>query len=221
MVAESILDGLNPEQREAVVTTEGPLLVLAGAGSGKTRVLTGRIAYLIGVCGIAPEAILAVTFTNKAAGEMRERVEKLLGADARAIWLTTFHSACVRILRREIGHLGFSRGFVIYDDADSLGVVKEVLKRGNLDPKVVDPKRLRWRIDQWKNAGVTPAAAAETAADFETERAAELYASYQRLLADAGALDFGDLLLKTVELFDRFPEVLRHYQRRFQYVLID
>jgi DNA helicase-2/ATP-dependent DNA helicase PcrA len=221
VLAETILDGLNPEQREAVVTTEGPLLVLAGAGSGKTRVLTGRIAHLIGVCGIAPESILAVTFTNKAAGEMRERVEKLLGADAQSIWLTTFHSACVRILRREIGHLGFSRGFVIYDDADSLGVVKECLRSHDLDPKVVDPKRLRWRIDQWKNAGVTPAAAAGTAADFETERAAELYASYQRRLADSGALDFGDLLLKTVELFERFPEVLRHYRRRFQYVLID
>jgi DNA helicase-2/ATP-dependent DNA helicase PcrA len=221
VVAESILDGLNPEQREAVVTTEGPLLVLAGAGSGKTHVLTGRIAYLIGVCGIAPESILAVTFTNKAAGEMRERVEKLLGADAQSIWLTTFHSACVRILRREIGHLGFSRGFVIYDDADSLGVVKECLRSRGLDPKVVDPKRLRWRIDQWKNAGVAPAAAAGSAADFETERAAELYAAYQRRLADSGALDFGDLLLKTVELFERFPEVLRHYQRRFQYALVD
>src|SRR5215472_7741879 len=115
LLADSILEGLNPEQREAVTTTEGPLLVLAGAGSGKTRVLTQRIAYLVGVCGIAPESILAVTFTNKAAGEMRDRVEKLLGADAAGIWLSTFHSVCVRILRREIGHLGFTRGFAIYD----------------------------------------------------------------------------------------------------------
>jgi len=221
VLADSILEGLNPEQRQAVESTEGPLLVLAGAGSGKTRVLTQRIAYLIGVRGIAPEAILAVTFTNKAAGEMRERVEKLLGPEVRSLWLATFHSVCVRILRRDIGHLGFSRGFVIYDDADSLGVVKEAIRRHGLDPKVVDPKRLRWRIDQWKNVGVEPAAAAQAATDFEAERAAELYATYQRLLAEAGALDFGDLLLKTVDLFERFPEVLAHYRRRWQYVLVD
>ena len=179
--------------------------MLAGAGSGKTRVLTQRIAYLIGVCGIAPEALLAVTFTNKAAGEMRERVEKLLGSETGAIWLATFHSVCVRLLRREIGHLGYSRGFVIYDEADSLSVVKQALKRHGIDPKAEDPRRMRWRIDQWKNAGVSPAQAEQQAADFEADRAAELYATYQRLLADAGALDFGDLLMKTVELFDRFP----------------
>ena len=221
MLAESILEGLNPEQREAVECTEGPLLVLAGAGSGKTRVLTSRIAYLIGVCGIAPECILAVTFTNKAAGEMRDRVEKLLGPESRPVWLSTFHSVCVRILRRDIGHLGFSRGFVIYDEADSLSVVKEALKRLSLDPKLYEPRRMRWRIDQWKNAGVGPAAAAEAALDQDAEQAAEVYASYQRLLADANALDFGDLLLRTVELFGRFPEVLAHYRRRWQYVLID
>jgi len=221
VLAEQILEGLNPEQREAVTTTEGPLLVLAGAGSGKTRVLTQRVAYLIGVHGIAPEAILAVTFTNKAAGEMRKRVEKVLGPDARAVWMSTFHSVCVRILRREIGHLGVSRGFVIYDDADALGVVKQALARHGLDPKTVDPRRLRWRIDQWKNAGVDPAGAARDAADSDAAQAAEIYATYQRLLADADALDFGDLLMKTVELFDRFPEVLAHYRRRWQYVLVD
>ena len=221
MLAESILEGLNPEQAEAVRTTEGPLLVLAGAGSGKTRVLTQRIAYLVGVCGIAPEGILAVTFTNKAAGEMRERVEKLLGSEARALWLSTFHSVCVRLLRREIGHLGISRGFVIYDEADALSLVKEALRRHDIDPKVVDPRRLRWRIDQWKNAGLSPAAAAREAFDFEAQRAVDIYATYQRLLADADALDFGDLLMKTVELFERFPEVLAHYRRRFQYVLVD
>jgi len=221
LLAESILEGLNPEQAEAVRTTEGPLLVLAGAGSGKTRVLTQRIAYLVGVCGIAPEGILAVTFTNKAAGEMRERVEKLLGSEARALWLSTFHSVCVRLLRREIGHLGISRGFVIYDEADALSLVKEALRRHDIDPKVVDPRRLRWRIDQWKNAGLSPAAAAREAFDFEAQRAVDIYATYQRLLADADALDFGDLLMKTVELFERFPEVLAHYRRRFQYVLVD
>jgi DNA helicase-2/ATP-dependent DNA helicase PcrA len=221
LLADSILEGLNPEQREAVITTEGPLLVLAGAGSGKTRVLTQRIAYLVGACGIAPEGILAVTFTNKAAGEMRERVEKLLGADATGIWLSTFHSVCVRILRRDIGHLGFTRGFAIYDEADSLAAIKQALARHRLDPKVVDPRRIRWRIDQWKNAGESPAAVANAAYDAEARQAAELYATYQRVLADAGALDFGDLLMKTVDLFDRFPEVLAHYRRRWQYVLVD
>ena len=221
MLAETILEGLNPEQRTAVTTTEGPLLVLAGAGSGKTRVLTQRIAYLIGVCGIAPEGILAVTFTNKAAAEMRERVEKLLGADAAGVWLSTFHSLCVRILRRDIGHLGFSRGFAIYDEADSLGVVKQALARHSLDPKLVDPKRVRWQIDSWKNLGIAPAAASRQALDADAEQMAELYATYQRLLADASALDFGDLLMKTVDLFERFPEVLGHYRRRWQYVLVD
>ena len=129
MQAESILAGLNPEQQEAVEATEGPLLVLAGAGSGKTRVLTHRIAYLVGVCGLPPESILAVTFTNKAAGEMRERVHKLLGPVAEGLWVATFHSTCVRILRREIGQLGFSRGFAIYDESDALSAVKDALKR--------------------------------------------------------------------------------------------
>jgi len=221
VLAESIVEGLNAEQRAAVETTEGPLLIIAGAGSGKTRVLTHRIAYLIGVCGIAPESILAVTFTNKAAGEMRERVHKLLGLEAENVWLSTFHSACVRILRRDIGHLGRSRGFVIYDDSDSLGVVKEALRRHGLENGSQEVRRMSWHFDQWKNKGVLPAEAAERAADLDAERAAEIYAVYQRLLADANALDFGDLLLQTTLLFDRFPEVLRHYQRRWQYVLVD
>jgi DNA helicase-2/ATP-dependent DNA helicase PcrA len=221
VLSESIVEGLNPEQRHAVETTEGPLLVLAGAGSGKTRVLTCRIAYLIGVCGIPAESILAVTFTNKAAGEMRERVEKLLGPGADGIALGTFHSVCVRILRRDIHHLERDRGFVIYDDADSLGVVKETLRRHDLDPKVNDPRRLRWRFDQWKNQGVLPAEARSEAADIEEEQSAELYATYQRLLFDANALDFGDILLQVVQLFERFPRVLEYYQQRWQYVLVD
>ncbi len=221
MEAASILDGLNPEQRRAVETTEGPLLVLAGAGSGKTRVLTHRIAYLIGTCGIPSDGILAVTFTNKAAGEMRDRVEKLIGPEVRNLWIGTFHSIGVRILRREISQLGFSRGFAIYDETDSLGLVKRAIAQRGLDPKVVDPRRVRWRIDQWKNAEVTPAAAAASSTDIDTERAAELYAAYQRMLVDANALDFGDLLMRTTEIFDRFPEVLRHYRRRWQYVLVD
>ena len=221
MSVESILEGLNPEQTRAVKTTEGPLLVLAGAGSGKTRVLTSRIAYLIEVCGIPAESILAVTFTNKAAGEMRERVEKHLGGEPRELWLGTFHSVCVRILRREIGHLGRSRGFVIYDEGDSLGVVKELLKRRSLDPKVHDPKRIRWRIDQWKNAGWLPSHLAQESGSAGNELNADLYAGYQKLLADSNALDFGDLLLLTVELFRRTPKVLAHYRRRWQYILVD
>ena len=219
--AETLLEGLNPGQRSAVEQTEGPVLVLAGAGSGKTRVLVHRVAYLIGVCGIAPESILAVTFTNKAAGEMRERVQKLLGPGAEGVWLGTFHSTCVRILRRDIGHLGFSRGFAIYDQADSLALVKEALRRNGIDPKESDPRRMAWRIDQWKNAGIGPSAAGDQAYDFEAQRAAEIYASYQRLLVDANALDFGDLLCKTVELFDKYPDVLDWYRKRWQYVLVD
>jgi DNA helicase-2/ATP-dependent DNA helicase PcrA len=219
--AASVLDELNAEQRRAVETTEGPLLVVAGAGSGKTRVLTHRIAYLIGGCGIPPDSILAVTFTNKAAGEMRDRVEKLLGPAAEGVWLATFHSVCVRILRRDIGQLGFPRGFAIYDDSDSRALVKEALRRHGLDPRVEDPRRMAWRIDRWKNAGLDSTAAQEAASDFEAERAAEIYATYQRLLVEVGALDFGDLLLRTTELFKRFPEVLAHYRRRWQYVLVD
>jgi DNA helicase-2/ATP-dependent DNA helicase PcrA len=217
----AIFEGLNPGQHAAVETTEGPLLVLAGAGSGKTRVLTNRIAHLIGGCGIPPESILAVTFTNKAAGEMRDRVEKLLGPIGDGLWMGTFHSTCVRILRRDIGHLGRSRGFVIYDDSDSLGVVKEVLRRHDLDPKTHDPRRLRWRIDQWKNQGILPARAVEDAYDIDDELSADLYTTYQRLLEEANALDFGDLLLQTTELFKRVPAVLAQYQERWQYVLVD
>ena len=221
MLGEQILAALNPEQRKAVETTEGPLLVLAGAGSGKTRVLTHRVAYLVGGCGIPAESILAVTFTNKAAGEMRERVEKLLGNAAEGLWVTTFHSACVRILRRDVGHLGISRGFVIYDEADSLGTIKEALRRQGLDPKTHDPRRIRWKIDEWKNAGRMPADAAASARDLDEEQLAELYALYQRLLTDANALDFNDLLLQTVRLFEQFPEVLGYYRRRWQYLLVD
>jgi DNA helicase-2/ATP-dependent DNA helicase PcrA len=220
-LAESIFEDLNPEQREAVETTEGPLLVLAGAGSGKTRVLTSRIAYLIGVCGIPAEQILAVTFTNKAAGEMKERVEKLLGPVASEVSIGTFHSIGVRILRRDIGHLARNRGFVIYDDSDSIGVIKDVLKREGLDPKVHEPRRIRWQIDQWKNAGLLPPAVADRAADLDEELVAKLYAKYQQRLADAEALDFGDLLLLTAELFRKHPRVLEYYQQKYSYILVD
>jgi len=218
---DGIFDGLNPGQRDAVEATEGPLLVLAGAGSGKTRVLTSRIAHLIGGCGIPPESILAVTFTNKAAGEMRERVEKLLGPVAYGLWVGTFHSTCVRILRSEIANLGRSRSFVIYDDSDTLAVIKEALRRHRLDPKTHDPRRLRWRIDQWKNQGVLPSGAMADATDLDDELSAELYVTYQKMLVDANALDFGDLMLQTVELFKHHPTVLQQYQERWQYILVD
>ncbi|MCH2410567.1 UvrD-helicase domain-containing protein, partial [Myxococcota bacterium] len=185
MSTPEIFKDLNPEQLKAVKTTEGPLLVVAGAGSGKTRVLTYRIAYLVGVCGIPPEQILAVTFTNKAAREMQERVVNLLGPDSKGTWVSTFNSTCVRILRREINHLGRARGFVIYDEADSLGTLKESLKLHGLDPNGHDARRLRWRIEQWTNAGELPHQAAESATDLEAEQSAEVYASYQRLLLDA------------------------------------
>jgi len=216
-----MLTSLNPQQRAAVEATEGPLLVLAGAGSGKTRVLTHRIAYLVGVCGIPPENILAVTFTNKAAGEMRERVEKILGMSTANLWISTFHSACVRILRRDISHLGYSRGFVIYDDGDTRSTIRDALKRHGLDSSVPEAKRFQWRIDRWKNDGLDPAAAARAAEDLDSETTTTIYSTYQRLLVDSNALDFGDLLLRTTELFNRFPEVLAHYQRRWQYVLVD
>ncbi len=221
MLEQSLLEGLNPEQAEAVRTTEGPLLVLAGAGSGKTRVLTQRIAWLIGVNGIAPESILAVTFTNKAAGEMRERVEKILGPEARDVWLSTFHSSCVRILRREIGQLDRSHNFVIYDETDALGTVKEALRRHGMDAKNAEARRIRWQIDGLKNAGMLPPEAGDHAHDLDAEQTAEIYATYQRLLGEANALDFGDLLVLTVDLFDRFPSVLERYQERWQYVHVD
>jgi DNA helicase-2/ATP-dependent DNA helicase PcrA len=220
-LASAIFTGLNPEQRAAVEATEGPLLILAGAGSGKTRALTSRIAYLIGICGIPADQILAVTFTNKAAGEMRERVEKLLGPVASQVSIGTFHSMGVRILRKEIGHLGRSRGFVIYDDADSIGVIKEALKSEGLDPKVHEPRRIRWQIDQWKNAGLLPPAAAAQARDLDGELCARLYAKYQKKLAESDALDFGDLLLLTAELFRRHPRVLQYYQQKWTYILVD
>jgi DNA helicase-2/ATP-dependent DNA helicase PcrA len=221
VLVETIVEGLNPEQRAAVQAGEGPLLVLAGAGSGKTRVLTHRIAWLIGAAGIAPEAILAVTFTNKAAAEMRGRVEKLLGPAGVGVWVATFHSTCVRLLRREIERLGRPRSFVIYDESESQALLREALRRHGLDARGPDARRLHWRIDQWKNQGLSPDAAAERARDLEEERGAALYRSYQGLLAEANALDFGDLLLLTVELFDAHPDVLARYQERWQYVLVD
>jgi DNA helicase-2/ATP-dependent DNA helicase PcrA len=221
VLADAIVADLNPEQRAAVQTTEGPLLVLAGAGSGKTRVLTHRIAWLIAACGIAPDAIFAVTFTNKAAAEMRERVAKLLGPDAAGLWVSTFHSSCVRILRREIERLGRPRSFVIYDDGESQAVLREALRRHGADARGPDARRAHWRIDQWKNAGLRPDDAAARASDADDERTAVLYRTYQQILLEANALDFGDLLLLVAELFAEHPDALARYRERWQYVLVD
>ncbi|MFQ5699427.1 MAG: ATP-dependent helicase [Myxococcota bacterium] len=217
---ESILEGLNPEQRVAVTHGEGPLLVLAGAGSGKTRMLTHRIAHLIAGGHARPHEILAVTFTNRAAREMRERVEGLLGASARGVWVSTFHSACVRILRREIGHLGYEPSFAIWDETDSLAAVKRVLRALGLSDRVFPPRAVRAQLDRFKNRGWLPSDVAE-AGTLESERISDVYQRYQTELRRANALDFGDLLLLTVRLFENHPPVLEFYQRRWRHVLVD
>lgn len=219
--ADTLLEGLNPEQADAVRSSEGPLLVLAGAGSGKTRVLTQRIAWLVGVNGIAPESIFAVTFTNKAAGEMRARVGKQLGVIARGVVLSTFHSACLRILRREIGALGFPENFAIYDEADAAGVVRKALQHHKEPDKRADARRMRWKIDQWKNQGLLPEEVPCAPHSKYDRRNIEIYATYQRLLREAHALDFGDLLMTTALLFQAKPEVLQRYRERWNYIMVD
>jgi DNA helicase-2/ATP-dependent DNA helicase PcrA len=218
---ESIVEGLNPEQRAAVEHTDGPLLVLAGAGSGKTRMLTHRIAYLIASGKARPWEILAVTFTNKAAREMRERVESLLGGeDERGVWLSTFHSTCARILRREIEHLGYQRNYVIYDDTDSLAAIKRVIRELGISERAYPPRGVRSEIDRLKNRGLLPADLANDAS-FGAERIPEIYQRYQTELRRANALDFGDLLVLTVRLFENHPRVLEYFQQRWRYVLVD
>ena len=217
---ESILAGLNPEQREAAQCTEGPLLVLAGAGSGKTRMLTHRIAYLIASGAARPWEILAVTFTNKAAREMRERIGGLLGDRESNPWVSTFHSTCVRILRRDIGHLGYERSFAIYDQSDSLSAVKRVLRAMNLDEKSYPPRGIRATLDRLKNRGLLPADLGEEDT-LHAGQLADVYQRYQTSLRRANALDFGDLILLTVRLFQNHPGVLQYYQRRWRYVLVD
>ncbi|HUJ78917.1 MAG TPA: UvrD-helicase domain-containing protein [Nitrospiria bacterium] len=222
MNSAHFLDQLNPPQRRAVERTEGPLLVLAGAGSGKTRVIAARIAYLIASKGVLPAQILAVTFTNKAAGEMRERVAHLLGVRSLGVWVSTFHSACVRILRQHADRLGYEKSFQIYDTADQLAVVKEGTKELQLDPERYKPSALLGRISWAKNHLMTPDAFERTAASFGLERAAaRLYPWYQERLRRHQAIDFDDLLQLSVRLFDEHPAVLEAYQQRFRYLLID
>ena len=214
------LDSLNPDQLDAVVHRGGPLLVVAGAGSGKTRVLTHRIAHLIDE-GMPPSAILAITFTNKAAEEMRHRVASLVGPVTRAMWVCTFHSACVRILRAHGDRLGYPRTFSIYDQADSQRLTGYVVRDLNLDAKRFPPRAAHGQISLWKNELITPEQAVERAANIFERKHADIYTDYQARLLKAGAMDFDDLLMKTVELFRSHPDVLAHYQQRFQHVLID
>ncbi len=218
---ERYLTDLNPAQREAVVTTEGPLLVIAGAGSGKTRVLTHRVAHLIGACGVAPSEILAITFTNKAAAEMRSRLEGLLGSVANAIWILTFHAACGRILRREAQRLGLRSNFTIYDQADQVRLVKACLEELERDPKRFVPRGIHAQISKAKNSLVGPDEYLQRVASFYDQTVAEAYGLYQRRLFTSNAVDFDDLLMLTVEVLERFPEALERWQKAFRYVLVD
>jgi len=220
--AEVLLEGLNPPQREAVIHTGSPLLVIAGAGSGKTRVLTRRIAYLISERDVHPGAILAITFTNKAAAEMRERVTELVGNRSRFMWVATFHSACVRILRADIDKFGISKSFSIYDDTDSKRLVSTIVREKNIDTKKFNVRTIRSWISDQKNAMIDWDQAAENSrGTFPQEMFAEVYAEYQARLVRAEALDFDDLLMTTVNLLTSFPEVREHYRRRFRHVLVD
>nr|WP_125639642.1 DNA helicase PcrA [Levilactobacillus tangyuanensis] len=221
MAGEELLTGMNDKQTEAVLQTEGPLLVLAGAGSGKTRVLTHRVAYLIEHERVMPWRILAITFTNKAAKEMRERVIKLLGPDGSDVWVSTFHALCVRILRRDADKLGYTRAFTIADSGEQRTLVKRVLQQQNLDTKKFDPRAVLGAISNAKNALQTPAMMREAAGNPFEETVATVYESYQRELKSNQAMDFDDLIMLTIKLLNQEPDVLEHYQEKFQYIHVD
>lgn len=221
MSADSILAGLNPQQVQAVKCTEGPLLVVAGAGSGKTSVLTRRIAYLIEEKGVNPWSILAITFTNKAANEMREREQKLLGPQADSIWMSTFHALCVRILRRDVDKIGYSHNFSIADSSEQLTLIKHIEKDLNINPKQFDPKAVLSTISNGKNALLTPQAFAANASSPFEKITAKVYAEYQRRLRRDQIMDFDDLIMQTIILFKRDPATLHFYQHKFHYILVD
>lgn len=221
MGAITLLQGLNKEQQEAVRHTEGPLLIMAGAGSGKTRVLTHRIAYLIEEKMVNPYNILAITFTNKAAREMQERVKQLIGKTSEGMWISTFHSMCVRILRRHIDLIGYDQNFSILDRSDQETVIKQVLKELNYDTKQYHPSALLGQISSYKNELIRPQQAVEQAGDFLSKIRAQVYARYQEVLRENHALDFDDLIMETIHLFERVPEVLEKYQHQFQYIHVD
>ena len=221
MEDSEILKNLNQAQKKAVEHYKGPELVLAGAGSGKTRVLTRRIGYLINHYGVSPYNILAVTFTNKAANEMKERVKDMVGGVNRSLWVSTFHSFCVRILRREAEKLGYNKNFVIFDSLDQRKLVKEVLKSKNLDPKKTKPRSVLNKISNAKNELKTPEQMSAISGSFFDKTAADIYEEYQKRLKENNAMDFDDLIQQTVILFEEFPLVLEHYQERFKYILVD
>jgi len=220
-LTDKLLNGLNPEQQNAVKATDGPLLLMAGAGSGKTRVLTHRIAYLIVEKRVNPYNILAITFTNKAAREMKERIGKMMGGAAEEIWISTFHSMCVRILRRDIDRMGFNRNFTILDTTDQQSVVKGILKDKNLDPKKFDPRAILGSISSAKNELIDPEEYAKSAGGYFEQTVSDVYTEYQKRLRKNQALDFDDLIMMTIQLFGRVPEVLEYYQRKFQYIHVD
>lgn len=221
MSAESILAGLNPQQKKAVQITEGPLLVVAGAGSGKTSVLTRRIAYLVAEKGIAPWNILAITFTNKAATEMREREHKLLGQQADSIWMSTFHALCVRILRRDAEKIGYTSNFSIADSAEQLTLIKHIQKEQNINPKMYEPRRILSAISNGKNDLLTPDAYSASASSPFEKVTAQVYQEYQKRLKNDQIMDFDDLIMQTLVLFKTDPAVLHYYQNKFRYLLVD
>ncbi|MBD1382376.1 DNA helicase PcrA [Metabacillus arenae] len=220
-LSNTLLTGLNDRQQEAVKATDGPLLIMAGAGSGKTRVLTHRIAYLMAEKQVAPWNILAITFTNKAAREMKERIQGIVGPVAEDIWISTFHSMCVRILRRDVDRIGINRNFSILDSADQLSVIKSILKERNIDPKKFDPRTLLGSISGAKNELVTPDEYEKTAGGMYEQVVSDVYKDYQKKLRKNQSLDFDDLIMTTILLFERVPEVLEYYQRKFQYIHVD
>jgi len=218
---EALLEGLNEPQRRAVTHGEGPLLILAGAGSGKTRALTRRIAYLVGTGAAQPSEILAITFTNKAAAEMRDRVEQLVGQRTRAMWVMTFHSACARILRSDAERLGYTRGFTIYDEADSVRLVKQCAEQLDIDPKRFPPRGLKRQISDAKNGLLDAEAYRLKVGSYFEQTAADVYQLYEQRIHGMNAMDFDDLLFRSVNLFELFPEVLARYRQAFQHVLVD
>src|SRR5438034_5039795 len=218
---ETYLADLNDAQREAVLATEGPLLVIAGAGSGKTRVLTYRVAHLINAVGVKPNEILAITFTNKAAGEMRDRLDHLLGGGVRGLWVLTFHAACGRILRREAQRLGYRSNFTIYDQADQVRLVKQCLADLERDPKRFTPRGIHAQISTANNRLVGPDEYAKRISSFYDQTVADVYQLYQRRLFQSNAVDFDDLLLLTVDVLERFPEAREKWSSAFRYILVD
>lgn len=218
---EEAVQKLNPPQREAVQTTDGPLLIMAGAGSGKTRVLTHRIAYLIEKKRVAPWSILAITFTNKASREMQDRVSSLVGPSGRDIWVSTFHSMCVRILRKDIDRIGFTSNFSILDSSDQLSVIRNCMKDLNIDTKKIEPKAVQASMSSAKNELISPARYEEKVGDYFEGIVAKVYTMYQKRLKSNNSLDFDDLIMKTIQLFQEMPEVLEFYQNKFRYIHVD